>query len=319
MFFWKKKKETEPDQVKGAFARLKEGLSKTRSKIGQALKSVLTLGRKLDDDLLDELGEALIAADVGPRAVDRILNDLRKAYKEGKLQTTNQVEEYLRAELKVSLEKWDTSVRMADQAPTVFLIVGVNGSGKTTSIAKLAKLYTDEGKKVLLAAADTYRAAGIEQLEVWAGRAKVDIVKHQHGGDPAAVAFDAVEAAIARQTDILIVDTAGRLQTKENLMRELSKIERVIAKKLPEAPHETFLVLDATTGQNAVSQAKLFKDAAHVTGIILTKLDGTAKGGVILGMRDEVDLPVKFIGIGEKMDDLEPFDPDAFVDAMLEK
>ncbi len=302
----------------GALDRLKRGLAKTRSKFAQSLKSIFTLGRKLDDESLDELAEALIAADVGPRAAERIAGDLRKAYKEGRLQDPSKIEAFLRDELKSSLRQWDTAPKFAPAPPTVFLVTGVNGSGKTTTTAKLARYYKNAGKSVLLAASDTYRAAGIEQLDIWANRVKVDIVKHQRGGDPAAVAFDAVEAAIARKTDLLIVDTAGRLQTKEHLMRELTKVERVIGKKLPGAPHEVFLVLDATTGQNAISQAKLFSDAVKLTGIILTKLDGTARGGVVLGMRDDINIPVKFIGIGEKPDDLEPFDPDAFVDALLE-
>jgi fused signal recognition particle receptor len=309
MLFWKKKK--------GAFSKLREGLAKTRSKFADVLRTFL--GRGLDESVLEELSEALLAADVGPRAVDRIVADLRKASKEGKLQASDGIEACLREQLKASLRAWDTRVRMADAPPTVFLIAGINGSGKTTTIAKLAYLYKNDGKKVLLAASDTYRAAAIEQLDIWADRVQVDIVKHQRGGDPAAVAYDAVEAAVARRMDMLIVDTAGRLQTKENLMRELSKVERVIANKLPGAPHEVFLVLDATTGQNAISQVRLFRQAVNVTGIILAKLDGTAKGGVVLGMRDEVDIPVKFVGIGEKPPDLEPFDPDEFVDALLER
>ena len=303
---------------KGAFNKLKQGLAKTRSKFAQSLKSIFTLGRKLDDEALDELAEALIASDIGPHAAERIVGDLRKAYKEGRLQDPQLIEQFLRDELKSSLRLWDTAVKFAPSPPTVFLVAGVNGSGKTTTIAKLAHYYKNERKSVLLAASDTYRAAGIEQLAIWADRVKVGIVKHQRGGDPAAVAFDAVEAAMARKTDLLIVDTAGRLQTKEHLMRELTKVERVIEKKLPGAPHEVFLVLDATTGQNAVSQAKLFSEAVGVTGIILTKLDGTARGGVVLGMRDDINIPVKFVGIGEKLDDLEPFDPDSFVDALLE-
>lgn len=316
MVFWKKKPE---EKDKRAFSKLRSGLAKTRGKFAQTVKAFFAGGRKLDDEALDELADMLIAADVGPKAVDRIVEDLRDAYKERDLDSAENLENFVREEMKGALRQWDTSVKLADSPPTVFLVVGVNGTGKTTTIAKLANLFKSEGKKVILAASDTYRAAGIEQLAIWAERVGVDIIKHQRGGDPAAVAYDAVEAAIARKADILIVDTAGRLQTRDNLMRELEKVRRVIGKRLPEAPHETLLVLDATTGQNAVSQAKTFGQSVQVTGIVLSKLDGTARGGVVLGMRDEVDIPVKFIGLGEKAEDIQPFDADEFVDALLDK
>ena len=267
------------------FGRLKAGLAKTRAKFTSGIRSVLTLGRKLDDAAIDELSEALIAGDVGPRSAERMARDVQEAFRAGK---------------------------------TVWLVAGVNGVGKTTSIAKLANLYTGQKKRVLIAAGDTYRAAAVEQLEIWSQRVGVDLVKHQHGGDPAAVAFDAIEAAVARKMDLLIVDTAGRLHTKDHLMRELAKIETVIRRRLPGAPHEVLLVLDATTGQNAVQQAKLFHESIKLTGLFLAKLDGTAKGGIVVGMRDQIDLPVKFVGLGEKAEDIEPFDPDRFVDALFE-
>jgi len=299
------------------FERLKQGLSKTRQKFAGTIHSVLRIGRKLDAETIDDLTEALIAADVGPRAAERMAHDVAEAYRAGRFHTANDAIDFLKREIKESLRRWDTSPRWNAHGPTVWLVAGVNGVGKTTTIAKLAKWYKDRGKRVLIAAADTYRAAAVEQIAIWSERVGVDIVKHGHGGDPAAVAYDAVEAAIARMMDLLIVDTAGRLHTKENLMRELEKVERVIQGRLPGAPHEVFLVLDATTGQNAVQQARLFNESLNLTGLILAKLDGTAKGGIVVGMRDQIDLPVKFVGIGEKADDIEPFDADDFVEALF--
>lgn len=306
------------EKKQSLFERLKQGLSKTRQKFSGALRSVIRIGRKLDAETLDLLTEALIAADVGPRAAERMAHDVAEAFRAGKFQTPDQAISYLKEQIKESLRKWDTSPRWNPDGPTVWLVAGVNGVGKTTTIAKLAKWYKDRGKKVLIAAADTYRAAAVEQIEIWSQRVGVDLIKHGHGGDPAAVAYDAVEAALARGMDLLIVDTAGRLHTRENLMRELEKVERVIRGRMPGAPHEVFLVLDATTGQNAVQQARLFNESLHLTGLIVAKLDGTAKGGIVIGMRDQIDLPVKFVGIGEKADDIEPFDADDFVEALFE-
>jgi len=305
------------EEKRGFFDRMKRGLAKTRAKFSQGIKSVLTLGRRIDAETLEELMEALVASDIGPRAAQRIVDDLQAAYKERQLEDLDEVNEYLKEELKQQIRLWDTQVHMAEQGPTVILVAGINGSGKTTSIAKLAFFYKQQHKKVLLAAADTFRAAAVEQIGIWAERVDVEIVKQHTGSDPAAVAFDAADAALARGADVLIIDTAGRLHTKQNLMRELSKIERVVSRKIPGAPHEVLLVLDATTGQNAVSQALLFKEAINVTGLFLAKLDGTAKGGIVLGMRDLVDIPVKFVGLGEKAQDMEPFDPEAFVDALF--
>ncbi len=298
--------------------KLKEGLKKTRGRIASSIKGILTIGRKLDAALLQEVEEVLIAADVGPAAAGRIAADLQKAYKDRVIEDPSQVLEFLKNDLKAGLKGWDAQIRFAPQPPTVIMVVGVNGVGKTTSIAKLAYRLKNEGRNVLLAAADTFRAAAGEQLDVWSKRIGVDIVKHQTGADPGAVVFDAVEAAAARGADVIIVDTAGRLHTKQNLMMELGKISRVIQKRIPEGPHEVLLVLDATTGQNAISQARLFKEVVPVTGIILAKLDGTAKGGIVIGMRDKVDIPVKLVGLGEKPEDMEAFDPGAFVDALFE-
>jgi len=301
-----------------SFQRLKEGLKKTRDRIASSIKSLLTIGRKLDADALAQIEERLIAADIGPAAAAKIAADLQKAYKDRVIEDPAQVLDFLKNELKTSLKGWDTELHFAPNAPTVIMVVGVNGVGKTTSIAKLAHRLKNEGRQVLLAAADTFRAAAVEQLEIWSKRIGVDIVRHQTGADPGAVVFDAMDAAAARGADVIIVDTAGRLHTKHNLMMELGKIARVIQKRIPEGPHEVLLVLDATTGQNAISQAKLFKEVVNVSGIILAKLDGTAKGGIVIGMRDKVDIPVKLVGLGEKPDDLEAFDPDAFVDALFE-
>ena len=297
--------------------RLKKALAKTREKFAHSVKALFTLGRAIDQDALDELAEVLIMADVGPRSAQRISDDVRQAYHGKRFKDPQGLLAFLQQDMKQSLSHWDTSMRLAPSGPSVILVVGVNGAGKTTSIAKLASLYRREGKKVLLAAADTYRAAATDQLEVWSKRVKVGLVKHQAGSDPAAVVFDAMDAALGRGVDLLIVDTAGRLQTRENLMRELTKIRDVVARKLEGAPHEVLLVLDATTGQNGISQAKLFSEAVEVTGVFLAKLDGTAKGGIVIGMRDQIDIPVKFVGLGEKPEDVEPFDPDLFVDALF--
>lgn len=296
---------------------ISRGLAKTRDRLAKGLGTVFAFARKIDDDLCEELEELMIGADMGVAATTEIIEDIRTAHKEGKLKDTSHLKEYLKAELKQLLGESDTGIRTADQPPTVILVAGVNGSGKTTSIAKLAKHFHDNDKKVLLAASDTFRAAAVEQLDIWSRRIGVDIVKHQTGADPAAVTFDALDAAIARKADVLIVDTAGRLHTKKNLMAELEKIRRVISKRLPGAPHEVILVLDATTGQNAIQQAMLFKEAIGVTGIFLAKLDGTAKGGIVIAIKKQVDIPVKFIGIGEQADDIEPFDPDTFVEALI--
>jgi fused signal recognition particle receptor len=298
--------------------KLKQGLQKTRDSLAQKIKSILTIGRKIDDDLLTELEEAMISADMGVEATTKIVEDLKQAYKRKDIADSTQLYEYLKAKLRADLKESGNDVRMAHKPPTVVLVVGVNGTGKTTSIAKLARLYHAEGKRVLLAASDTFRAAAIEQLSIWGDRVGVEIVKHKSGADPAAVAFDAAEAAVARNADVLIVDTAGRLHTKANLMRELGKIKNVLAKKVPGAPHEILLVLDATTGQNAISQAKLFNEAVGITGLFLAKLDGTAKGGIIVAIKSQLNIPVKFIGIGEGFDDIEHFDADKFVAALFD-
>jgi fused signal recognition particle receptor len=300
------------------FAKLKAGLKKTRDALVTGLRTVLSAGRKLDQDLIDEVEERLIAADMGPETALKITNALKVAYKEKVFLDAEGLYAFLKEELKRRLRGNDgLALRTAEAPPTVILVVGVNGTGKTTSVAKLAALLRKEGKSVILAAADTFRAAAVEQLATWSSRIGVDIVKGATGADPAAVVFDAIDAALARRADVLIVDTAGRLHTKENLMRELEKIRRVLEKKLPGAPHEVILVLDATTGQNAILQAKTFKEAVAVTGLFLAKLDGTAKGGVVVGIRDQIDIPVKYIGVGESPDDIEAFDPDGFVEALF--
>ena len=301
---------------KKVIERLTGGLAKTRQRLIGSLKNLLA-GRKIDEELLDEIEEQLILADIGVKTASKIRDDLQAACKEHKIENSEEILEYLKSEMKKYWPQADRSIRMAEKPPTVILVVGVNGTGKTTSIAKLAYLFKQQGKKVCLAAADTFRAAAVEQLSIWADRIGADIVKGAQGADPAAVAFDACDAAIARKADVLIIDTAGRLHTKENLMRELGKIRNVVSKKVPGAPHEVLLVLDATTGQNAINQAKVFTEAVDVTGIFLAKLDGTAKGGIVIAIRDELNIPVKFVGIGEKYEDIEPFDPDTFVEALF--
>ena len=300
---------------KKAFEKLVGGLAKTRDKFLSGLKSILR-GRQLDDALLDELEEKLIQADFGVAAATKITDDLKLAFKEKRISKGEDVMDFLKAELKSYWPPQDRTIRTAESGPTVILVAGINGAGKTTSIAKLAYQFKQEGKKVVLAAADTFRAAAVEQLTIWADRIGVDIVKG-NGTDPAAVAFDACEAAVSRNADILLVDTAGRLHTQDHLMRELTKIRNVVQRKIPTAPHEVLLVLDATTGQNAINQAKAFTAAINVTGIFLAKLDGTAKGGIVVAIRNEVNLPVKFIGVGETYEDVEPFDPEQFVEALF--
>jgi fused signal recognition particle receptor len=301
----------------GLFSRLKSGLQKTHEKVASGLRSILTIGRTLDDETLARIEEQLYAADIGPRAVMRLSESIKAAYKAGKIGTADDVIPYLKAELKRDLEQWDTSLHLPEQGVAVILVAGVNGSGKTTSIGKLARWFIRDGKKVLLAASDTFRAGAVEQLTIWAQWVGADIVKNQ-SADPAAVAFDACDKALAAGYDVLIVDTAGRVHTRQNLMVELQKISRVVSKKIPGAPHETLMVLDATTGQNGISQALKFNEAIGLTGIILAKLDGTAKGGIVLGMRDQIDIPVKFVGVGQQPDDLLRFEPGKFVDAIFE-
>jgi len=301
--------------------KLKQGLEKTRQVFVEGvtgLRNLLT-GRKLDEALLDELERRLLAGDVGLKSTNRLMDRIRLDFREGRIDRGDQVLDYLKTELKALWPPQDRELTMAPPGagPTVILMTGVNGVGKTTSIAKLCKVLKDRNLKVLLGACDTFRAGAVHQLEIWAGRMGVEVVKGQQGGDPAAVAFDACAAAKARQVDVLILDTAGRLQTQDPLMRQLAKIRSVIAKQIPGAPHETLLVLDATSGQNALRQAEEFQKTAGVTGIFLTKLDGTAKGGIVIAIRETTSIPVKLIGIGETPDDVQPFDPSAFVDAMF--
>ena len=298
------------------FSKVKEGLAKTRNVIGGALRKLIGAGRAIDRQFLEQLEETLLAADIGVGKTEEILAELQRRYKAGEVAKGEDLLAYLKQTLREELAIPDNELPL-DQKPYVVLVVGVNGAGKTTTIAKLAKRYKDQGKSVLIAAGDTYRAAAIEQLGIWADRVGVELIKSQAGGDAAAVAFDAVAAGIARGSDLVLIDTAGRLHNKDHLMRELEKVRRVMQKRLPAAPHATLLVLDATAGQNAVQQAKVFKDSMGVTGLVLTKLDGTAKGGAIISIRRELGLPVRFIGVGEGMDDLQPFDPDAFVEAIF--
>jgi len=301
---------------RSALDAIKKGLHKTAEAIGGQLRSLL-LGRTLSEELIDEIESRLIAADVGVKAARELVEGLRKEFRSGTLSRGEDELEYLKKSLK---SRWPAEARaivVAERKPTVVLVVGVNGVGKTTSVAKIARSLKDEGRTVLLAAADTFRAGAVAQLTVWSERLGIEIVKGKAGADPAAVAFDAADAAIARGVDVLLVDTAGRLHTQDNLMRELSKIRNVLAKKIPGAPHEVLLVLDATSGQNAVQQARLFGSAAGVTGIFLAKLDGTARGGIVVAIREELDVPVKLIGVGERPEDVQPFDPDRFVEAMF--
>ncbi|WP_270476890.1 signal recognition particle-docking protein FtsY [Butyricicoccus sp. AF18-9LB] len=299
----------------GFFDKIKQGFKKTSDAVNHSLDSVFAAFVKVDDDLLEELEEALILSDVGASTAAKIVAEVEKRAKLRKTTTADELRDLLREVLTDNM--LDNQPLNTDGKPAVILVIGVNGVGKTTSIGKLAARYVNEGKKVMLSAADTFRAAAADQLEIWAKRAGADIVRHGEGADPAAVVFDSISAAKARGSDIIIVDTAGRLHNKANLMNELAKIDRVISRELPDASRETLLVLDATTGQNAVHQAEEFNKAAELTGIILTKLDGTAKGGIVIAISAGLGVPVKLVGVGEGIDDLIDFDRAAFLEAIL--
>ena len=300
------------------FQKLKDGLSKTRQGFTDQIGKITGNYTKIDDEFLEDLEAILLTSDVGMETTQKLLDSLKKAASSGKISDVSMVEEFLQKEITEILSQNMESTRVSGK-PTVILVVGVNGVGKTTTIGKLGNYYGILGYKVMFAAADTFRAAAAEQLEIWGKRGNADVVKHAEGSDPAAVVFDALQAAKARNVDILFIDTAGRLQNKANLMKELEKIYRVIQREIPDAPHETFIVLDATTGQNAISQAKIFTEVANVTGVILTKLDGTAKGGVVIAVKDALGIPVKWIGVGEGQMDFRPFDPDEFARALFNK
>ncbi|MFA5524444.1 MAG: signal recognition particle-docking protein FtsY [Tissierellales bacterium] len=302
----------------GFFSRLKSGLSKTRKGITEKIDLILKSYKKIEEELFEELEEVLISADIGVNTSLKIIEELRLKVKDSKVNEVKEVRGLLKEVLIDILTKDENGKLNIDPSPAIILVVGVNGVGKTTTIGKLSSRLKSEGKKVLIAAGDTFRAAAIEQLQEWGNRAGVDIIAHQEGSDPAAVIFDGIQAAKARKTDVLICDTAGRLHNKKNLMNELSKIFKVVGREYPDAKKEVLLVVDATTGQNAVSQAKVFKEACDITGIVLTKLDGTAKGGVVLAVQSELDVPVKLVGVGEKIADLQDFNPLSFVEAIFE-
>ena len=299
-----------------ALEALRKGAARTAAVIGGSLRSLLH-GRDLDEALIDQIETTLVSADVGVTLARELVDEVRAQFRKGIARKGEDAIGILKSRLKARLAGDDLRIARAERSPTVILVVGVNGSGKTTSVAKIAKALRDEGRTVLLAAADTFRAGAVAQLTVWSERLGVDIVKGAAGADPAAVAFDAADAAIARGVDTLLVDTAGRLHTQEGLLRELTKIRNVLAKRIPGAPHETLLVLDATTGQSAIAQARVFREVANVTGVFLAKLDGTARGGAAVGIREALGVPVKLVGVGETPEDVQPFDPEGFVDALF--
>lgn len=301
----------------GFFDKLKQGLEKTRKNFTEKLEQLIIGYATIDQDFLDDLEAVLLSADVGVKTTNLLMADVREAIKKCQIETPEQIKPFLQQRILAILGTGISVDDLAEVSPKVIVVVGVNGVGKTTTIGKLASYYREKNNKVLLAAGDTFRAAAIEQLDIWADRSHSEVIKQSAGSDPAAVAYDAIQAAKARKVDVVIMDTAGRLHTKSNLMEELKKIYRVIARELPGAPHETLLVLDATTGQNAISQAKIFGDAVQLTGVVLTKLDGTAKGGVVIAIKNELNLPVKWIGVGEGTTDLRPFDPEEFSQALF--
>ena len=301
----------------GFFDKLKSGLEKTRKTLTEKIEKLVIGYATIDDDFLDELEEVLIMADVGIKTTSILMQDVRDGIKAKQINEPADLRPFLEAKLKELLSNGDYKINYAKQGPTVIIVVGVNGVGKTTTIGKLGNYYKEQGLKVVLAAGDTLRAAAIDQLEIWGGRIGVDVIKHTEGSDPAAVVYDALKSAKSKEADVLIIDTAGRLHTKFNLMEELKKINRIVEREITGAPHETLLVLDATTGQNAINQAKLFSQATPLTGVVLTKLDGTAKGGVVVAIKSELEIPVKWIGIGEGVNDLRPFDPEEFSKALF--
>ncbi|TBL77698.1 signal recognition particle-docking protein FtsY [Paenibacillus thalictri] len=318
MSFFKRLAESISSKAEAVTSKFKDGLSKTRDALVGSVEDLFSRRKKIDEEFYEELEEILIGADVGVNTVLKLIDELRAEVKKRKIEDPKELRPVLSEKL-ILLLKGDenASLKMAEQGLTVILFVGVNGVGKTTTIGKMAHMFKSQGKKVLLAAGDTFRAGAIEQLEEWGRRAGVDVIKQQAGSDPAAVMFDALQAARSRGADILLCDTAGRLQNKVNLMEELNKIYRVIRREVPEAPHEVLLVLDGTTGQNALNQAKLFDEKSGLSGLVLTKLDSTAKGGIVVAIRQELKLPVKYVGLGEKMDDLQPFDSEQFVHALF--
>lgn len=300
----------------GLFAKIKEGLKKTRENVSTSIEKMLHSFQKIDDELFEELEELLVLGDVGVPTAERICEECRRQVKERKISDPDEIYGLIQ-EITAGMMRGGEALDVSTK-PSVVLVIGVNGVGKTTTIGKLAYRLKNEGKRVILAAADTFRAAAIEQLEVWAERSGCDLIRQSEGSDPASVVFDAISAAKARGADMVICDTAGRLHNKKNLMAELEKINRIIDRELPGAAKEVLLVLDAATGQNAVNQAREFQNAAHITGIVLTKLDGTPKGGVVIAIREDLKIPVKFIGVGEQLDDLQPFDADEFAKALFE-
>ncbi|OLO41437.1 signal recognition particle-docking protein FtsY [Priestia megaterium] len=316
MSFFKKLKEKITMQTDSVTQKFKDGLSKTRNSFSERVNDLVSRYRQVDEEFFEELEEILISADVGVATVLDLIDDLKSEVKRRNIKDPQDVQAVISEKLIDIYESGEEQIgelNMQQNDLTVILFVGVNGVGKTTTIGKIAHKFKQEGKKVVMAAGDTFRAGAIEQLEVWGERVGVDVIKQSAGSDPAAVMYDAVQSAKARKADVLLCDTAGRLQNKVNLMKELEKVKRVIEREIPGAPHEVLLVLDATTGQNALSQAKTFSEATNVTGIVLTKLDGTAKGGIVLAIRNELKLPVKFVGLGEKVDDLQPFDTERYI------
>lgn len=316
MSFFQKLKDKFSKSTDSVTEKFKDGLSKTRNNFAGKVNDLVARYRKVDEDFFEELEEILIQADVGFNTVMELIDELKMEVKRKNISNPTEVQSVISeklVEIYEGGEKATSHINLQENDLTVILFVGVNGVGKTTTIGKLAHMYKQQGKNVILAAGDTFRAGAIDQLEVWGTRVGVDVVKHSEGSDPAAVMFDAIQSARAKKADILLCDTAGRLQNKVNLMNELEKVKRVIEREIPGAPHEVLLVLDATTGQNALLQAKTFKEVTNVSGIVLTKLDGTAKGGIVLAIRNELNIPVKFVGLGEKMDDLQEFDAEKYV------